>query len=231
MLGLCLVAVFALSAVATASASASGRPEFKMCVKKKDGNYNAGCASHSAMGKGKAELKEVAAGMKFTSKSKATKIKADGKVVTCSKDTDKGELLDQFTEMVTITFTGCKTGSTTCGSAGTIKTGLLSGNLYFINASESERGIAFSNEETGVFAEFKCGSETVVLEGDLIGATKNSSKGLTITFAVNGSGEQAHKAVWFSETEIGPIALVSGEEEATVVGTDEQGPKGLGAFS
>lgn len=235
MLGLCLVAVFAMGAVATASAMAKGRPEFKKCGKAAKvgkvytGQYSdKGCTIAAEHGKYQREA--VAEGTAFTSKTKAVTINVKGKAVKCKKGTDKGSVLDQFDAAVTLTLSSCTVNGNKaepCGTAGTITTDPLNAGLYFLNEEETQTGVALSGTE-GVFAEFKCGAETIAIEGALLGTVKNTTKGQTDTFAISG-GKQAVQEVWFGG---GPIEthLTSGESEVTVEATDEQGPKGVGAF-
>ena len=241
IVGLCLVAVFAFTAVAAGSAFASGRPEYKVCSKTpKVGNaYPTGEFSNKectdAAGGGKYRLESVKG--TFTSKSKAATFTADGKVIVCKKDSDSGEITSQFTSTEKITFTDCyvngvkKDGE--CGNVATstIETEPLEGQLFFTNEGETENGVGLLNEESGIFASFKCGAETITIEGGVLGSIKNSSKGEVITFAVNGSGEQATKGVWFHGSMILELSLTAGGKEATMATIDEQGPKDVGAFS
>jgi hypothetical protein len=236
MLGLCLVAIFAISAVAAAGAYASGRPEYKACGKtpKVGKTYPTGEFSNKectdpASG-GKYRLEEVAEGTSFTSKSKATVITADGKTVKCKKDTGAGAILSQFEGTDKITFADCAVNGNKkepCGTSGSIETNQLATGLFFVNEDETENGVALIGEE-GVFADFKCGAQTVVVEGIVLGLIANTSKGEKITFAVSG-GHQALQDAWFSESSI-PAHLESDGEEATLETTEEQGPKGVGVF-
>lgn len=236
MLGLCLVAVFAMSAVASASASAEGRPEFKACgkaakvEKKYTGQYSdKGCTIGAENGKYQRE--EVAGGTEFTSKTKAVTINVNGKAVKCKKGTDKGEIIEQFDAESTITLSGCTVNgnkSQPCGTAGTITTDPLTVNLFYLDEEETQVGAALIGEE-GIFAEFECGAESIVIEGALLGTVTNTKKGQTYTFAVSG-GKQAVQEVWFFGSPI-EAHLTSGESEVTVEGVDESGPKGVGAFA
>ncbi len=241
IVGLCLVAVFAFSAVATATASASERPEFKKCgntpkVGKKlpTGEFsNKECTD--AQAEGKYRLEEVAEGTPFTSKSKAVTINADGKVVKCSKSTGTGAITSQFTESASITFEKCGVNGSSkapCGTGGDITTGALTGSLFFANAEENEAVIAL-DAEGGAFAEFKCGAETIVLEGVLVGTIKNSKSGETLTFAVEGGHQAVQGADVFGE-EVSGLTLTSGGNEATLATIDEQKNskegKGIGVF-
>ena len=74
IVGLCLIALFAFSAVAAASAFAEGRPEYKLCAKvaKVEGKYNGsysdkGCTTEATGGK--YEREEVAENTAFTGRS------------------------------------------------------------------------------------------------------------------------------------------------------------------
>jgi hypothetical protein len=235
MLGVCLVAVFAIGAVASASAMAEGRPEYKHCGKaaKVGKTYTGefsdkGCTTPVA--NGKYQLEEVAENTEFTSKTKAVTINANGKAIKCKKGVDKGAILSQFESNVTLTLSGCAVNGNKhepCGTAGTITTDPLSTGLYFVNEAETEPGVALFGAE-GVFAEFTCGATNVVIEGTLLGNVKTTSKGMALTFATS-AGKQALQQAWFFETPI-EVHLTSGESEVTVEGVDEQGPKGVGVF-
>lgn len=237
IVGLCLVAVLAFSAVAAATASASERPEFLKCgktpkVEKKQptGEFsNKECTE--AQAEGKYRLEAVAEGTPVTGKSKAATFNVDGKVVKCKKSTSEGTLFTQFEDHVTITFSKCGVNGSSkepCGTEGTITTGPLDADLFFANEEEKEAVLALFGE-AGTFAEFTCGTETIAIEGVVVGTVKNSKKGATFTFAVNGSNEQAVKTLW-NFGEFGPVTLESGGKEATLEMTDEQGPKGVGVF-
>ncbi len=240
MLGLCLVAVLALSALAAESASAfAPEPEYKSCVKKTGGHYTSKeCAAASKVETGgKYELEAVESGTTFTSKSKGATFTVKGKVVKCKKDTDTGEILSGNVDHEEITFTDCGVNGnkkepceSTGASAGTIKTHPLLSFLYYINSAETEIGVLLYSAEG--LAAFHCGAETIELHGSVLGAIKNSSKGETITFAVSG-GKQEHRFAWIEGEEEGPVTLYTepGKEEATLATVDEQGPKGVGAYS
>src|ERR1700685_964281 len=96
MLGLCLVAVFAVSGVAVATASAT-EYAYQSCVKaspKDSGSYkNKTCTEVSEPGKGAYEAVSVNEGTPFTSKGKAATITAEGKVIKCKKASNAGEYL------------------------------------------------------------------------------------------------------------------------------------------
>jgi hypothetical protein len=250
-LGLCLVAVFAIGAVAAASASAAASPTFKACVKAaKVGKSYVGkftskeCTAASKVGTGgKYELAEVESGTPFTSKSKATTLTVEGKVVKCKKDKGTGQILAPEAEFLQITFEGCavngnkKEPCTTTGhAAGTIATNELIGAPKWVNASETQTGLVVFGLEY-VFAEFDCGKGPIKLNSALVGVATNTSKGITVAFKVSG-GKQEQRAYWEEGEEFTgfgeglPLYLYTepGEKEATVEGADEQGPKGVGIF-
>ena len=248
IVGLCLVAVFALSAVAAASASAA-EPAFEACIKtpKVGKSYPTGEFSNkectASATEGKYKLEPVAEGTKFTSKSKGATFTINGKVVKCKKDANAGEFLGGRAVIEVITFSDCGVNGNKkepCESegagAGTIKTEPLVGVLSYINSSETELGIAMGNFFGPSFVSYKCGAEPAVTDvgGLVVGTIKNTSKGDTITFAVNGGGQQERRAYWEEGNE-NPNHLytepTAGHQvEATFTTVDEQASKGIGAF-
>lgn len=236
IVGLCLVAMFAFSAVAAATASAAARPEFLKCgktpkVEKKlpAGEFaNKECTE--AQAEGKYRLEAVTFGTPVTGKSKAVTFNVDGKVIKCKKSTSAGEISNEFEATVTITFSKCGVNGSSkepCGAEGTITTKPLGAGLYFANEEEKEAVVLL--EAGGGFAEFTCGTEPIAIEGFVFGSVKNSKKGVTLTFALNGEHKQAVTTGWFFGP-LGPATLESAGKEATLEMTDEQGPKGVGAF-
>lgn len=237
IVGLCLAAVFAFSAVAAATASASGRPEFRKCGKtpKVEGKLPTGEFANKecteAQAEGKYRLEAAAEGTSFAGKSKGATFTADKKSVTCKKSTSAGSTISRFSADVTITFSKCVITGTKepCGTEGTITTGPLEANLFFAN-EEEKAAVVGLNDEAGPFAEFKCGTETITIEGFLLGTIKTTKKGTTSTFALSG-GKQAVTTVWENGT-LGPVSLESGKEEATLEMTEEDkyANKGTGVF-
>lgn len=247
--GLCLIAVFAFGAVAAASASAAEPPAFEKCVKApKEGKKYIGkytskeCTSASEVETGgKYEREEAAAKTPTTSKFKAATLDASGKVVKCKKGAASGELVSTQALKETIEFSGCgvngstKEPCTTTGSAsGTIKTGLLFGELQYDNSAETEIGLLLF--KTGNVAEFSCKAEAFVVRGSVFGSLTNTKKGQTIAFKVVG-GKQELQTYWDEEEEsttIGALPLhlftEPGSKEATLETTDEEGPKGVAAY-
>lgn len=200
--GLCLVAVFAFSAVAAASAFAEGQPTFKVCAKKKKtGKYNdSACTSVNAEGKGSYELEEVTSGTKYSGKSKTTTLAAKSttgakEAVVCGKDVAELEVTgpSSFTEKVT--FSKCEANGKKT-EACDIPTTTISGALFYVNAKETEAG-AYTNPPTG--EEFKCGSSSIDEKGNLIGAA--ASSGLAFVYKTSG-GQQERRTFWLEGNEV-----------------------------
>lgn len=144
---LSLVAAFAISAVASASAWAG--PVWK---------------------KGGAEL---AAPVAFEATSGEGKLENDkGSTVTCTSDlaTGKAEAPGKVSH-VTVKFKGCKGPfNETCGVGGEIVSALLTGELVYLNAAHEKIGLLLKqNETTKEFANFKCGFGEVKVTGEVIG--------------------------------------------------------------
>jgi len=252
-IGLCLVAVLAASALATATASAAeGPPQFRACVKAAKvgktyiGKYTSKeCTTASEVETGGKYEREEVESVPFTSKSKAVTFTVAGKVVKCKKSVDSGEILSGEAERVTIKFEKCgvngstKELCTTAGeTAGTIKTSSLVGTLHWINPEETEIGILlFKAGGTNTFATFTCNTESFELRSVLEGSVTNTKKGMTLTFKTSGGKQEKH-AYWeegeeqtgFGETIPFHLYTNPGKVEATAEFADEQGPKGVGAF-
>jgi hypothetical protein len=126
-IGLVLAAVFALTAFSAAAASAA-LPEIQF------------------------EGKEVPAGTPIKSKSgKSTLETKSGEKVSCTADTNAGEVTGAKTSKTTVTFTGCTAfGILKCNTTGA-KSGeiILKSNvkLVYINKSAKEVGLAFELEK------------------------------------------------------------------------------------
>jgi hypothetical protein len=245
--------MFAVTALAAASASAAEPLAFEKCVKATKvgktfiGKYTAKtCTTASEVETGgKYEREEVESGTTFTSKSKAVTITVNGKIVKCKKGVDAGEFLSGEAEALTITFSSCGINgnkkepcTTEPAAAGTIVTNKLVGELKYVNPAETEIGVLLFKSGAGFpFAKFTCGAEVVELHSILVGSVTNTTKGMTFGFKVSG-GKQEHRAYWEEEEETTgfgesiPFHLITepGKKEATIEVTDEQGPKGVSAF-
>lgn len=215
IMGLCLVAVFAMAAVVSASASAA-EPAFyecaKLTAKPYTGKYtDKKCSKEATSGeiaegkKNKYELQEgVGKGKVFKGKGgKATlHTPAVGGVVECKSFKDEGKIATPTTESkVVSTFTSCTSLSKKCTSpgakAGSIVTNNLKGELGYINKAKKEVGVLLSPETGTVLAEFNCEGLEIVTTGSVIGTQTGDintfSKSSTNTFAVNGEGFQVVK--------------------------------------
>jgi hypothetical protein len=253
MLGLCVVAVCGFGVVVVASAFAEGGPEgsapgYYRCVKaKKEGKVYTGrygekecLTGASPANTGKYELETVKSG-KFEGKSKKSTLtvhttKGVAVTVVCKKDKSRGEIVGENEVVLeTITFEDCVgngSKSDPCGNVGpeTIETNPQEGLLVWLNEAATEPGELLAGEH---FAVFKCGGEEVVVDGFVVGtATLAGKKGPTITFALNGSKQQAVKTFWFAGF-LGPFNLYTepnaGEQlEATLESVEAQkGPAGI----
>ncbi len=214
ILGLCLVAMFAFSSMAAASASAVLLHEWKECSKAKKvgkeytGHYTSKectLASFVTTG-GKYELLEVTK-KTFTSKSKVSRFYSfipsnealplgGGAVagkIECKTSKDAGEFKNAKLATDTILFSGCTSEGKKCTSAGepagSVKTNLLS--------IKPELGVPLPGKvllltgpaEGNVFAEFNCeGAEVKVLGallGLAVGNVQQAVKTAHLTWQVN----------------------------------------------
>jgi hypothetical protein len=158
VIGVCLVAAFAISAVASVSASAA--PEFY----------------------GKAAVGTTVANIPFTGTLGAAFLEAKaGTKITCTAGTAAGEVTGPTTtKNNTTTFTGCETGGFKCENdgVGVIKTETLEGTLGAVGTKKD--GIRLYNQSTkkgGQLAAFECagGAVKVVVTGSVIGEATGAS--------------------------------------------------------
>jgi hypothetical protein len=162
IMGLCLVAAFALSALAASGASAS--PTYWVCAKaspKNTGNWaEKTCQTlASPEGTGKYEL-IPAANVSYTSKSKTVELETPGVgTVVCKKSADVGTIVDETSDKDVVTFSSCATSGKKCTSAGepagTIKTFELLSSLTENGKNEVEE-VLTGNGPGGLSAEFEC---------------------------------------------------------------------------
>lgn len=215
MMGLCLVAVFALTAAISASASAA-EPAFYECHKLTTKPYTgkftdkkcsvAATPAQEAEGKvNKYELQEGigAKGKAFKGKGgKATlHTPAVGGEVTCKSFKDEGHINTPTTEnKVFSEFKTCESLGKKCSSpsqkAGTIKTNALAGELGYISKGAKTVGVLLKAETGSVLAEFNCEGLEIVTTGSVIGTiapVNTFTKTETNVFQVNGEGFQQIK--------------------------------------
>jgi len=172
IMGLCLVAAFALSAFAVSSASAL--PEVGRCVPKALGKYtDANCNVKAVKGNGTKEFVKgsgglngwsAAGGEAFLEGESGTKIICTSQTAVGKYDEDTGAIKES--ENVTATYQGCNLplieGSCQNGAAGEIKTNSLHGPLGYISKAKKEVGQELTPEvKNGAFVEFECGGGAV----------------------------------------------------------------------
>jgi hypothetical protein len=161
IVGLCLIAAFAISIVASSVASAT-QPVF----------YT------------KAEVGVASGPVKFTGTLGAAFLEAkSGTKITCLAGTATGEVTGPTTEQNAVTtFTGCATSGFKCNSTGqgegVIVTNVLEGTLGQVAANLP--GVRLYNETTkkgGELAAFACagGAVPVVVRGSVIGSLSGSA--------------------------------------------------------
>jgi hypothetical protein len=147
----CLIAVFAISAIASASASAAlpelVNKEGKALVKKKDKSNNV---------KGNIAVLETIGGSK----------------VECKSVSDVSEITGTKTDTTTVTFDECTAFGETCqnkgGTAGIIKTVLLASKLRYINGKKAV-GLVLKPKTGELFVEFECSGIVIKVRGSVIG--------------------------------------------------------------
>jgi hypothetical protein len=236
IVGLCLVAVFAMSAIASASASAE-ELSYKTCIKavpKESGKFNdKACTVASKGGKkeGDYELGAWNAGKKttFTGKNGVSTLDSyipeneatpwtGGTVVgavTCKSGKSAGSITGPKTGSVKVEFKTCTSEGKKCTSAGakagTIVTQPLLSILGYSGGQVTSADLEVFRRMGGVNAEFNCEGLAVETSGAVLGVDTGNinliSKDFTQTFAVNAKGGQD---VVFSTVEEGsPLFLTS----------------------
>jgi hypothetical protein len=211
IVGLCLVAVFAMSALVASSASAT--PTYKVCKKaspKGSGKFNTKtCTGESKGGKkeGGYELGAWNEGKEKEPKFKdangtstlTSYIKGFGIVgaVACTKAKGEGHITGASNGNVTVVFEKCTSSGESCASAGEkpgkIKTEELATELAELSPTEVVTRVGTTGD---VSAAFSCGAEKVVTtgiaDGVVTGDIGNFAKESTQTFSVNAGGEQVN---------------------------------------
>jgi len=186
ILGLALVAVFALAAFTAASASA--KPVWKHCNKvlvKGTGEFSDKLCSIGAGGTGSYNLEAgIGKGKGFKGKGEKAVLhnvipgKGDIKV-ECESFKDSGSIAAPSSVFnVTSTFKHCKSLGAPCKTEGgkkeTIETKLMTGSLGYLNKAHTAAGESLTSEaepSSGYLAEFECeGLAKVRVHGAVIGA-------------------------------------------------------------
>jgi hypothetical protein len=210
--GLCLVAVFALSAAVAASASATAMPTYKVCKKvaAKTGKFGSKTCS-TAGGKEDYELAAWNEGKEATPKYKDSNGKSVLKLYVpglgvvgtteCAKAKGTGTIEGPSEGSTTVTFEKCTSSGEVCTSdqvgekKGDITTSLLTALLILVSKSPvvvAARVGPMPPATTS--ATFKCGAKTIETVGNADGAVTGNigtiSKDSTNTFSTTAEGEQ-----------------------------------------
>jgi len=181
IIGLALVAVFAISAIASATASAA-KPEFVFAGIKKGLKAKSGSAT-----------------LETASKEK----------VTCTSSSNGGEIEggngSKKVTGIIVKFKGCKSSGFACSTSGAaseeIITNSLSGELGYIKAAEKTVGLDLLPTGGGEFVEFNCagGIVKVKVKGSVIGQITPVNKKVTtaehftLTFTQSGGKQGIEK--------------------------------------
>jgi hypothetical protein len=184
IMGLCLVAVFAMSVAAASTASAA--PDYGKCVKKAvsggAGFSDAGCTKAVATKALYEWQKGGATGVTYTTNIKAGTLATLETVkkekVVCKGETSTGTILSETTTETTPTFTGCEALKLKCSTPGepegTIAVSALEGELGI----EKKGTTAATNKiasnlfrqgnRGGEIVEFTCGGFTIKVKGTVL---------------------------------------------------------------
>ncbi len=196
IVGLCLAAVFALSAVAATSASAAA-PEYKVCAKAAKsgktytGKYNnKTCSEVNAKGEGKYELESWEAAKKKEFKGKNGVSTLDSYIpasesepwkggtvvgdVTCKSGKSVGDITGPKTSTVTVEFKTCTSEGKKCTSpgakTGSIVTKKLTSTLGYIDEGKAVGSLVEAGAGGGdPSAEFTCEGLGILTTGSVIG--------------------------------------------------------------
>jgi hypothetical protein len=231
--GLCLVAVFALSAVVAASASAATMPTYKVCKKlsKVEGKYHGKysvktCATEATTKeqeegkKNKYELgewnegKEAAPKFKDANGKSVLKLYVPGLGVVgtteCAKAKGTGTIIGPSEGSVTVTFEKCTSSGEVCTSdqvgekTGDITTSLLTALLILVSKSPVVvASRVFPMPPATTSATFKCGKTTV----ETVGAADGED--------VGNVGKIAKESTQIFATDTEGEALINDEEGGT----------------
>jgi len=170
IIGLCLVAVFAMSALATGTASAAA-PEFGQCLLKSPAGGAGYSDSKCNKAVGTAAKYEWVPGFlagknTFTSAGTTATLKTvGGKTVTCTKESSTGTYVigtDNKHEETTVIFKGCKSSGFTCTTSGKasgeLETNPLIGEVNFENTAKTKTDLKLEPGagSGGFFIKFAC---------------------------------------------------------------------------
>jgi hypothetical protein len=244
-MGLWIVAVCAMGAVAAASASAAA-PEIGRCKKvvKGSGKYSsAACTTLKAGGE-----YEWAAGAekgKFTTKGGIAILEQKGgAAVACKTEASGGEYTGPKTVGgVVVTFTGCESGGIKCKTAGSAEGELVTKPLegvigiekrVFVEGKEvaKKNKIAFDLfpvGKTGLFIEFSCSTLALTVQGSILVPLTPTNKmlsALTLKYSAKGGVQKpTHfegEPIDVLESKLGGGAFLQSGQTVTTVQTNEE---------
>jgi len=187
LLGLCILALFGLSAVAVANASAAA-PEIGRCVKvtAKTGKFSSATCIKEKAG-GSYEWEPGAVKTKFKSTGGVGKLETvNGTTVTCKTQESGGEFTSPKTVGgIVIRFTHCEAAGFTCETAGAkegeIVTNPLEGRIGFENKAKKKVALDLfpTAEDGGLYVIFNCSVALHVTVGGSVLVNVPSDKMLT----------------------------------------------------
>ena len=185
ILGLCAIALLAITAAAAASASAEPSGEFGFCVKKTGGKYaNSGCTKIEA-GKSGYEWQPLTSPVSISGKTPATVPPVletlKGTKIKCAKATETGEIANAH-ELgnVVATFEGCETGGIPCTTEGKASGTVVTVPLSGVTGVEKKGTTPPINNKMAQelhptsgarFTEFVCAGLTSFVEGAVLHPT------------------------------------------------------------
>jgi hypothetical protein len=203
IVGLCLIAVFAMTAVAAASASAAG-PEYFECAKVKGGKLEKGCGKEGGKG-GYIRRAPTKLPSKFTGKNGVSilTVFVPGVGIVgdteCQKATGKGAIISATQAEDTVVFEKCESSGKKCTSVqakekkGDITTNTLLSTLVATGEAKSGVGVTVAAKSGGNSAEFNCEGLKVSTMGAVTGEDTGNvelvSKTAENIFSVNEGGE------------------------------------------
>jgi len=170
IVGLCLFAVLAMSAVMVSSAVA-GPPDFGRCQAKTGGKFSdSGCTKSSA--KGKFEWTTTIAKNKFSASSStlSTLETVGGTKITCKAEKNSGAEYtgEKTVGKIVAEFSGCETSKIACNStgkgSGEITTFALKGALG-VETPPTKLEVQLTPEAGVLLAEFTCSTIHVEVKG------------------------------------------------------------------
>jgi opacity protein-like surface antigen len=187
-MGLCLVVVSALSAVAVASAAAFSPPEVGRCVKVAvgTGKFTSGTCIKEKAGSSYEWLPGAVKNKFNTTGGVGTLATVNGTTVICKTQGSGGEFNSPKTVTgVTVRFTGCESAGfhcTTAGSAqGEIVTNPLEGRIGVENKLKKKLALDLfpTSADGGLYVTFNCGVSLHITVGGSVLVNLPSDKMLT----------------------------------------------------